>query len=76
MDYKGYDLFLDVEDQELKTRNRAVVLWNIFESNTSKNLTDAAGVADMLGYVQKIPEEERKDVVSKLSTFIESGGTA
>lgn len=76
MDYKGYDLFLDVEDQELKARNRAVVLWNMYESKTENGLTDPAGMADMMGYVRKLPEEDRKAVINKLSTFIESGGTA
>jgi hypothetical protein len=76
MEFKGYDLFYDVEDQDLKTRNRAVVLWNIYESNTENGATRPGGVADMVGYMKEIPAAEQRPVLDKLSSFIELGGVA
>ena len=76
MDYKGYELFNDVEDDALRTRNRDACLWNIYESNTKAGRTTPNGVADMVGYIKAIPQEDQQVVINKLSTFIESGGVA
>lgn len=76
MDYKGYELFNDVEDIDLRTRNRAAVLWNIYESNTKQGRTTPNGVADMIGYMKELPQEDQQTVINKLSTFIEAGGVA
>ena len=75
-EYKGYSLFADIEDKELRTRNRAVVLWNMYESSTQKKRTTPSGVADMIGYMRKIPDNERQSVMDKLTSFIEGGGNA
>lgn len=70
MEYNGYDLFVDVEDVELQARNRAVVLWNIFESycNGGKTAPPQAMV-EMLGYLKQIPEDERRNVVTKFRSI-------
>ncbi len=72
-EYKGYDLFLDCEDQALQARNRAVVLWNIFESNSKDGRTNARGAADMVGYTREVPEAERKDMLKAFHLFIQEG---
>jgi len=72
-DYNGYDLFLDVEDQELQTRNRAVVLWNIYEMNSKNGRTSPRGVSDMVGYVNALPGKERQATINKFRTILEEG---
>lgn len=60
--YKGFDLFLDVEDKQLQARNRAVVLANIAESNVKDQRINAKGASLILGYFNKIPMEDRNTV--------------
>ena len=69
-----YELFNDVEDKELQTRNRAVILWNIFESHTKNGQINAKGVVEMIQYTKAIPKEDRQAVVDKLQTFLKDGG--
>lgn len=75
MDYKGYELFYDIEDKELQAHNRAAVLWNIFENNSKKGKATARGVVDMVGYTKEIPEQERKEVLAKFSDIIAAPST-
>lgn len=63
--FKGYDLFLDLENQALRNRNQAVILANIAEDNTKNKLITAKGVSLILGYFDKINDLE-KDAVNKL----------
>lgn len=60
--YKGFDLFNDIEDDALRTRNRAVVLTNMAEDYTKDRRISPKGAGLILGYVQAIPEGERKSV--------------
>lgn len=60
--YKGFALFNDIEDYELRTRNRSVVLSNIVEDNTRDQRISPQGAALVLGYFSKIPSDEREDV--------------
>lgn len=59
-EYKGFSLFNEIKDSELRTRNRAVVLANITEDNLTPNkrLTPKGAVL-VLGYFTAIPEEEK-----------------
>ncbi len=57
--YKGFDLFDDIEDATLRTRNRAVVLTNIAEDHTKERRINAKGAALILGYFGSIPDNER-----------------
>lgn len=63
--YKGFALFNDIEDQELRNTNRAKVLANIFEDNSNNVKTNPKGAQLILGYFQTLPEYERADVQSK-----------
>jgi hypothetical protein len=60
--YKGFELFDDIEDEALRNRNRAVVLSNIAEDHTKNRLVSPKGASLMLGYFQAIPVDARKVV--------------
>lgn len=73
-EYKGYSLFNDVEDKELQSRNRAVIMSNIVEHNTIKNKISPKGAGLALGYFNSIPPEERKVVEQKFEQRIKELG--
>lgn len=60
--YKGFELFLDIVDNKLRTRNQAVVLANIAEDNSKNRLISPKGASLILGYFQQVPEEDRNTV--------------
>lgn len=60
--FKGLSLFNDIEDQALRTRNRAVILTNLACDHTKNKLITSKGSGLILGYFGLIPQEERKDV--------------
>jgi hypothetical protein len=65
-EYKGYSLFNDIEDNVLRTRNRAVTLANMAESHmTPKKQITPKGAATMLKYMELIPAEERTPVTER-----------
>jgi hypothetical protein len=73
-DYKGFCLFNDVENEVLKSRNRAVVLSNIAEANIKERRINSKGVALILGYFNQIPQDERTPVKERFKeTMIERG---
>lgn len=74
-EFKGYSLFNDIEDVELRSRNRAVTLCNIAEAHTNKEKRIThGGAALMIRYTEQIPEQERKDVVIKMQHFMKERG--
>lgn len=76
-EFKGFSLFTDVADAELRTRNRAVVLSNIAEDNKLGNdRISPKGVALMLGYFAQIPQEERKQCTSEFAAEMTKRGFA
>ena len=74
-EYKGFSLFNDIADPELRSRNRAVVLTNLAEDYTNKERRiNAKGASLIIGYFDKIPEQERAIVRDKFaSTMLERG---
>lgn len=58
-EYAGYSLFTDVEDSDLQARNRATVMWNIYDDNATDGKTNINGFVTVLGYLKNIPEKER-----------------
>lgn len=76
-EFKGFSLFSDIEDVNLRTRNRAVVLANMAEDNKTpdKRITPK-GVALMLGYFSLIPNEERNDCNAKFAQEMNDRGFA
>jgi hypothetical protein len=72
--YKGFELFNDIADYVLKTRNRAVVLANIAEDNSKSRLINAKGASLILGYFQQVPADEREDVKNKFASVMAERG--
>ena len=70
------ELFFDVEDEELRNRNRAVMMANIYEDYCQDNMMSAAGVAQILGYFKEIPEEERGAALQMFSAIVQANGYA
>lgn len=60
--YKGFELFGDIEDDALRTRNRAVVLTNMAHDHSRNRKISPNGAGLILGYFKAIPENERKAV--------------
>jgi len=75
--YKGYALFSDVEDTKLRTRNRAVVMANIYEDNpdaVNKYSVSQKGALLIFGYMDKVPEAERAELVTAFHSQMEERG--
>ena len=60
--FKGFSLFNDIKDIDLRNRNRAVVLANIAADNTRNKLISPKGASLILGYFGLVPPEERDEV--------------
>lgn len=74
--YKSFELFNDIEDINLRNRNRAVVLANIAEDNTKNRLISAKGTGLLLGYFAQIPEGERAAVKEAFAVNMKQRGYA
>lgn len=60
-EYKGFSLFNEIQDADLRTRNRAVILANITEDNLTPNKrVTPKGAVLVLGYFTCIPDEEKE----------------
>lgn len=58
--YKGFPLFAEIEDVQLRNRNRAVMMANIVQDNLTKNKrVSPNGAVTVMSYFQSIPEDER-----------------
>ena len=75
-DYKGFALFNDVEDEALRTRNRAVVLANIADMNIKDKRINPKGASLLLGYFNQIPMEDRAVVKDMFKATMLSRGFA
>lgn len=74
-EFKGYSLFNDIEDENLRSRNRAVTLCNIAEAHTNKEKRiSPGGAALMIRYTEQVPEQERKGVLEKMVVFMKERG--
>jgi len=75
-----YEIFSEVNDPELRARNRAICMYNIQQdpshSHSGGTRTNREGLTQMMNYLQRIPERERAPVVAKLALLLEGGGTA
>lgn len=73
-EYKGFSLFFDIEDITLRNRNQAVVLANMAESGSKNRKISANGMGLIIGYFDKIPNEERKSVYDQFIQFMKERG--
>jgi hypothetical protein len=76
--YKGFELFEDIEDMGLRARNRAVVLTNLAVDHTHKITKKISlhGAAIMMGYFNAIPPEERASVMELFEQNMKREGYA
>lgn len=74
--FKGFSLFNDVPDQELRNSNRAVVLANVAQDSCKDKKINAKGVSLILGYFGLVPPEEREEVKAKFTQHMLSSGFA
>lgn len=72
--YKGFELFNDITDIALRTRNQAVVLTNIAVDNSKNGLITPKGAGLILGYFQNIVMDERNIVKEKFKMFMNERG--
>lgn len=74
-EFKGFSLFKDIDDVELRARNRAVILTNLAEDYTNKEKKiNAKGIGLIIGYFDQIPEDERAVVRDKFAeTMLQRG---
>jgi hypothetical protein len=66
--YKGYSLFDEVKDQALRTRNRAVVMANMYEDYPdpeNKDYVSRKGALMIFTYMERVPEKERAELVTE-----------
>lgn len=73
-EFNGLNLFNDVEDVFLKTRNRAVVMFNIFDDNHKEGKLSSRHTAELVGYFRQIPEMERKEAYDKFQEMLRERG--
>lgn len=66
--YHTYHLFDDVEDRNLRIKNRSTVLVNIMEDNLQKSEkgkeVSEKGARVIFGYFAQIPPDERGEVMN------------
>ena len=74
VEYKGFSLFFDIEDSSLRSRNQAVVLANMAESNSKNRRITPNGAGLIIGYFDKIPKEERKSVYDRFVVEMKARG--
>ncbi len=74
MNYKGFELFTDIEDSHLRNDNRAKVLVNIAEDHTKERKISPKGASLILGYFQEVPEHDRKNVRDGFETKMKQKG--
>lgn len=72
--FKGFDLFNDIEDVALRNRNRAVVLANMADDHCKDRLISPKGAGLILGYFNQISNEDREDVKTRFKNDMESRG--
>ena len=73
-EFKGFSLFHDIDDRDLRTRNQAVVLANMAESSSKSKKISANGMGLIIGYFDKIEPEDRETVRGKFMAFMKERG--
>lgn len=74
--YMGYSLFNEVENEEVRNRNRGRVMLNMYEDHCRDGVVDAAGLAIILGYFKEIPSAERAAALEMFTALCQHKGYA
>lgn len=72
--YKGYDLFDNLEDRTLRIRNQAVVLANIAQDNSKGKAITPRAASIILGYFREVAAEDRNDVKESFTVAMKQRG--
>lgn len=77
-EFKGFSLFNDIEDIDLRTRNRSVVMANMAEDHIDRKTKRVSpkGAALILNYFSLIPTEERNAAKESFAQDMTSRGFA
>lgn len=75
-DYKGYALFNDVQDEELRAHNRAVVMLNLLQDHSRDKKISEQGLSLLREYFDNIPQVDRFDTYAKFQQEIKDRGYA
>jgi len=73
-EYKGYSLFNDVMDDELRGFNRGTVLANILESGQVNTKVRHDATADLLYYFSQVPKQERLCAITAMEDVLADRG--
>lgn len=71
---RGTSLFNDVEDRDLRIRNRAVIMANELESGHYRGKLHPRSVAFLWEYFDHIPAGEKKETQAKFIEFARERG--
>lgn len=72
--YRGYCLFNDIEDSNLRSRNRGVILANIAEDHSKNKRINQKGVSLIMGYYLCVPVNEREQAKEAFKKNMEARG--
>jgi hypothetical protein len=66
------NLFLDIKNRSIRTRNQAVMMANLFEDNLNKSSgsTSDKGAASVLYYFTQVPEDDKQDVLTQYKSIM------
>ena len=73
-EFRGTSLFNDIEDLNLRVRNRAVILTNSLEDGFKNGRVSDRASLFIMGYFNEIPKEERNAVKDKFIEFAAERG--
>jgi len=73
-EYEGYPLFKDVEDRELRVRNMATTMANIYEDSAVKGRINAKAMSLLAGYLKNVSKEDRRETYSLFSQLLKTRG--
>jgi len=71
---EGYSLFNDIENFELRARNRAIIMANILEDNFYKNRVSRKGLMIVKKYLKCLPILEQDAATSYLTQVLKERG--
>lgn len=74
--FKGYSLFVEIEDFALRARNRAVIMANIFEEhyNSALGKVSALGLKNILEYFKEVPDLDKAQAFAAFNTILQERG--
>ncbi len=72
--HASYNLFSDVLNRELRIRNQANIMANIFEDHASGLNINSKGASVLFGYFNKTNPLERKELMTKYEEVMKERG--